>query len=208
MRAAALKGDCLVCQAPEPTRLALNGAIWSPEGARYTDYTARAKRVARGSEVPSLATLSRNAVVGHVSHIEDSWREVAAQGELVGREAPVTVPTDYMSATDPAIRVGVKAGRLLEHILDVAGDGGAALFKATDLIAMAKMGASTAGQREKTRLRVGQMQIDIAALFGLSAGHVGVLGAGAEADEILEVEDMRSALAAERKAIVSARDGA
>lgn len=206
MKAAPIKGDCLICQAPEPTRLAVNAAIWTKDGQRYTTYVARGMAAGRSSEVPSLATLSRNAVLGHVKHIEGSWREVALEGVLVGREAPV-VPTDYVSATDPAVRAGVTAARLLEHALETAGADAFSLFAVPDLVSIAKMGATVSGAREKTRLQKGALGLEIAAVFGLGSGHLPA-PADQQADEVLDLEDMRAELAAEREEIVTARDDA
>ena len=206
MKAAALKGDCLICQAPEPTRLAVNAAIWTAEGARYVNFRAQGMAAGRSSKVPELAKLSRNAVEGHVKHIETSWREIVRSGDVVGREAPV-VATDYQSATDPAIKAGVLAGRLLEHVLELAGDDALAILTPAELVSITKMGATVSASREKTRLARGQFQLEVAAAFGLGSGHLPA-GTDQSAEEVLELEDMRRAVAAERARLVAARDEA
>lgn len=203
MRAAPLKGDCITCQAPEPTRLAINGAIWTDEGMRYAEYISQAKRIAHESEVESLATYSKSAVLRHVAHIEASWREIPLRGELVGREEPVTLT--YEDSAAPVLQAGAKAARLLNHLLDSAGEGGASIFKPRELIDVMKVGNNAATAREKSRLARNQQAIDVAAIFAHSAGFL-PLAPEHEADEVIELDAMKRELEAERAEITEARD--
>ena len=88
MRAAPLKGDCLICQAPEPTRVAINAAIWPGEGM------VRAATYRSDGEVPISTEFSEvmdtNARVGmKATHLLERLLDEA--GEIMAVTQPKLV---------------------------------------------------------------------------------------------------------------------
>ena len=80
MRAARKKGDCIICQAPDPIWVAVNVAIWH-EGSviRTANYRAAGARAAGqvARTVPGAdrySELDPKTITRHADHIEDSWR--------------------------------------------------------------------------------------------------------------------------------------
>lgn len=171
MRAAPLKPDCLICQAPEPTRVAINAAIWPGDGIlRSVTYRADATEVARTSGVPSLANLDRKTVSRHADHIEESWREIKPGAKW--RDGEVPLQTDFRGVMDSNVRVGAQATALIGRLLDEHGDTMVVMQPKFVLDVAHKLGVGAAGAREAARLKERGQNIDIAAIFGVSAGFV------------------------------------
>lgn len=202
MIAAPLKGDCLICQAPLPTRNAINSAIWPDGGtARSTEYRAEAQRVAKASKVPELESLDRKTVTRHVEHIEASWR-VLGQGQPL-RDDEVPVAADFATLTDHGTRVGGKAMNILEEALDNMGVAAFAFYP-KETIAIAKLGVVSATTRENSRLKSRQQAIDVMAIFAAGSGHL----PAQQADEReSSIEELRLEVASERK-LLTERAGA
>lgn len=196
MRAAPLKGDCLICQAPEPTRVAINAAIWPGDGmVRAVTYRADATEVARTSGVPSLAACNPKTIARHADHIEDSWREIKPNEAWRSGEVPVS--TGFADVMDSNTRVGMKATGLIERLLDDHGEIMVVLEPKWVLDVAAKLGMGGADRREKSRMARNQQAIDVAAIFAMSSGHV--RAPQAEGEQEAEVVDLRAELVAERK---------
>lgn len=196
MKAAPLKGDCLICQAPEPTRVAINAAIWPGDGyLRAVDYRSAAVDLARTSKVPELARLNLKTVRRHAEHIEASWREIPRGGRMNALEVPVA--TDFGTVMDRNIAVGNRATQLIADLLTDHGEMIVALEPSFVLDVATKLGVGAASKREAARLKGRGQAIDVMALFALSSGHASppdVDGEVADAIEALEAE-----VAAERK---------
>ncbi len=196
MRAAPLKGDCLICQAPEPTRVAINAAIWPGDGImRSATYRADGMRTARDSGVPRLATCDPKTITRHADHIEESWREVRPTDQWRQGEVPVT--TDFAGVMDSNTRVGMKATALIERLLDEHGEVMAVMQPKFVLDVAAKLGMRAAETREASRLKRNQQAIDVAAIFGLGSGHFATPREPGEQEG--DVVDLRDELDVERK---------
>lgn len=195
MRAAPLKGDCLICQAPEPTRVAINAAIWPGDGiARAVDYRAAAVRVAHDSGVPRLATLEAKTITRHADHIEASWREVGPSDRFRAGEVPVA--TDFASVMDGNARVGAKATGLLEKLIDEHGEM-LVVLNPKLVLGISQLGMKAAEVRESSRLKQNRQLIDLTAIFGVSSGHAPPVPSDGE--EEADLEDLRATLDTERK---------
>lgn len=194
MRAAPLKGDCIVCQAPEPTRVAINAAIWPGDAMiRLANYRAEAVHVARESKVPELARCNVKTIARHVEHVEASWRDVPPGEDLRDNEAPVK--TDFVSVVEQGSRLGAKAMAALEGFIDEHPE-----FLATmmtkEAISLAKLGLVSATAGENSRLKRNQQAIDVMAVFAASSGH---LPPPPDDDLTPPVDVLRAALHAERR---------
>lgn len=170
MRAAPLKGDCLICQAPEPTRVAINAAIWPGEGMmRSVTYRADGVDVARNSKVPNLERCNVKTITRHAEHVEESWREIPANGRMRPDEVPVK--GDFASLVEQGGRLGAKALTALEAMLDTNPEV-AAVLMTKEVISMAKLGVGAATAGEASRLKRNQQAIDVMAIFATGSGHI------------------------------------
>lgn len=205
MRTAPLKGDCLICQAPEPTRVAINAAIW-PEGgeARATDYRAAACRVAEASHVPELAKLDPKTVTRHVEHIELSWRVLGPNEAMRDDEVPLA--TDFGSLMEHGSRLGAKMLNIVEKVADELGPA-MFVFYPKETLAAAKLGLGAAATRETSRLKRNQQAIDVIAIFGASSGHLKTPSNEAtDAEDAATLTELRDDIGLER-ALLAARAG-
>jgi len=200
MRAAPLKGDCLVCQAPEPTRVAINAAIWPSDGmVRSVTYRSDGTDVARGSKVPELATCNPKTITRHAEHIEASWRDIKPGGRWLAEEVPVS--TDFIGVMDANTRVGMRATGLIERLLEEHGDVMAVMEPKFVLDVATKLGMRGAEAREKSRLARNQQAIDVAAIFAMSSGHI--RAPHSEDEQAAIVDELRDELAEERKLLAA-----
>jgi len=205
MRAAPKKGDCIICQAPEPIRVAVNVAIWH-EGSviRTANYRAAGVRAASqvAMTVPAAdrySELDPKTITRHADHIEDSWREVTAGDRLEPDELPVA--HEFGDVTAAASELGMLAMGGLRTVVARDPESFAAL-RPKEAIALAKVGVVAAGARETSRLKRNQQRIDVMAIFALSAGFVD-RGDSAAAEDRATVEELRAEVAAERLALES-----
>lgn len=200
MRAAPLKGDCVICQAPEPTRVAINAAIWPGDGMlRAVSYRADAVDVAQSSGVPSLAKCNVKTVTRHADHIESSWREVPANGRLRPDETPLKA--DFASLVERGSRLSAKVMDALESMVDNNPDL-VAMLMTKEAISMAKLGLGAAVAGETSRLKRNQQAIDVMAIFAASSGHVPPSASTAEpeeGEELPPIDVLRAALGEERR---------
>ena len=195
MRAAPLKGTCLVCQAPEPTRVAINAAIWPGDGImRSVTYRSDGTNVARGSGVPSLATCDPKTITRHADHIEASWREIQPGGAWRSGEVPVQ--TDFASVMESNTRVGARATELIGKLLEEHGELMVVMEPKFVLDVAAKLGMGGAEKRESSRLKRNQQAIDVVAIFAMSSGHI--KAPRADNEQAADIEDLRAELNAEK----------
>jgi hypothetical protein len=195
MRAAPLKGDCKICQAPEPTRLAINMAIWPAEGiVRHAEYRARAVAAGLASK-PPLA-MDPKTVTTHAEHIEASWRELAPGDRWRAGERPLT--HDFTSVMDANVRVGARATELIGWLLEEHGDVMAVFQPKFVLDVAAKLGVGAAEKKEAARLKNrGQGEINVLAIFAASAGYA--RAPGDDAERAATMVRLKADIAAERK---------
>lgn len=198
MRVAPLKGDCVICQAPDPTRQAINAAIWPGEAMiRSATYRAAAVDVARTSGVPGFAKLNVKTVTRHVEHIEASWRELPPNGQVQGVEAPVK--GDFISLVDQSGRLGAKVMNALEKLID-ENPAVVATLMTKEAISIAKLGLTAATAGENARLKSRQQKIDVMAIFAQGSGHLPPVPPGAIDDEDdVPLDVLRAALDGERR---------
>lgn len=196
-RAYTPKGSCKICQAPENVRAAIHEAIWDDDGVRNVDYRARGVRAAEqlGFEV-EIKTITR-----HAEHVEESWREITV-GDRVGPDERVIV-TDFDAVMEQGARVGSKALALVEEVLDRGGPA-LAMIDPKFVLDAAKLGGGMVVSREQARLKGAKLQVDVAALFAASAGHLRNRSEGTSPDTERSVEEMKATVAAER-ALLAAR---
>lgn len=188
MKAAPLKGDCKVCQYPEALRLAVNGAIWSEDGVRYTTYIARALAVLEG--FPDHRC-DRKTVMRHVEHVEATWRDVVA-GEVIGTE---DVP--LVSYGDVAAKARWLGDRVLDRVGQLVNDPAAhILLTPKDLVAVGGLAHRYAALEEQLRVKQRGQDADlIKAVFMASAGHL----PSADPDEEVTVTDLHAEVAEQRR---------
>ena len=212
MRAARLKGDCVICQSPEAIRRAVNAAIWH-EGSvvRVANYRADGARAAspvahtmpEGPEADRYTTLDPKTITRHADHIEESWREVQ-EGEVL---APAEVPVlhEFGDVMDAAAGLGMMSMGGLKDL--IAADPVAfAALRTKEAISLAKVGVVAAGTKENTRLKRNQQKIDVMAIFAASSGHLPPIGGSVADDAEATVEDLHAEVDAERK-LLEARNG-
>jgi len=199
VRAAPLKGDCVICQAPEPTRVAINAAIWPGDGMmRSVTYRADGVEVAQTSGVPELAKMNVKTITRHAEHIEASWREVPQNGRLHADEAPVKA--DFLSVTDLGARLGALGLKAMGDAIEQ--DPMAwALLRPKETIAAAKVGLTASVAAENSRLKRNQQAIDVMAIFAMSSGHAPVIPTDELDDVPLDV--LRAAIGDERKQLAA-----
>jgi hypothetical protein len=203
VRAAPLKGDCLICQAPESIRVAINAVIWPGEGvARSVSYRADAVRVGQESGNPSLATLNVKTITRHAEHIEESWREIGPGQTFRAGEVPVA--TDFSSVMESGARLGAVGLKALGDALEQDPELWVNL-RPKETIAMTKLGLGAVVARETSRLKKNQQVIDVMAIFAAGSGHLPSRGSAEDETED-EIDTMRAAISAER-ALLAARAG-
>lgn len=207
MKAAPLKGDCIVCQAPEAIRVAVNIAVWGETTIRSATYRADGVRAAYQASLgiddekvrERFRDLDPKTITRHADHIEEAWREVNPGEALRDNEVPVA--TDFGSVMDAGTRVGMKVLAGLEQLVDHDPVGFAAL-RTKEAIALSKLGLGAAGTREASRLKRNQQAIDVAAIFAASSGHVRPPDSG-EAEDEATMADLRDELEEERKLLAA-----
>jgi hypothetical protein len=210
MRAAPKKGDCVVCQAPDAIRVAVNAAIWH-EGSivRTANYRAAGARAASqiamtlGPDADRYSELDPKTITRHADHIEDSWREVMAGDRLADDEVPV-VAHEFGSVMDAGADLGMLSMKGLRELITADPLAFAAL-RTKEAISIAKLGTVAAGAKETSRLKRNQQKIDVMAIFAASAGFM-PSGEGAAADDAAVVVDLRAEIAQERS-LLEARNG-
>lgn len=208
MRAAPLKGDCVICQAPEAIRVAVNATVWpSGDPVRAVDYRAAGVRAA-ANVARTLTGAERyhdvdpKTITRHADHVEASWREVAPGQRLDDNEVPIA--TDFGSVMEAGARVGMKVLQGIERLVDIDPMAFAAL-RTKEAIALSKLGLGAAGARENSRLKRHQQAIDVMAIFASSSGHVRV--PGDDADDAMDLSDMRAEIATERALLTARAEG-
>lgn len=177
MRSAPLKGDCIICQAPEIVRIAVNRAIWPDGGivraANYRSAGARAASQAAmtidDKRADRFSELDPKTITRHADHIEASWKEFEPGDKLPDGDVPIA--TDFASVMEAGSRLGMKALAALEELVD-SDPLAMAAFKTKEVIAMAKLGTVAASTKEASRLKRNQQAIDVAAIFAASSGHI------------------------------------
>lgn len=211
MKAARRKGNCVVCQAPEAIRVAINAAIWT-EGStlRSANYRAAGARAAAqvamtmpdGEEADRYTSLDPKTITRHADHIEDDWRDVMAGDRLQDDEVPV-IAHEFGSVMDTATDLGMLSMKGLRDAMGSDPSRFAILFP-KETIAMAKLGVIASGNKESSRLKRNQQKIDVMAIFAASAGFVsGSRGATDDEEAEATVSDMKAALSEERKQIAA-----
>ena len=199
MRAAPRKGDCVICQAPEDTRVAINAAIWPDESLmKAVGYLRVAIEIAQASGVEALARLNHKTVLRHVEHIEASWREVRRGDQWRPEEVPLA--TDFAGVMDANITVGVRATELLRWLLEEHGDVMAVFQPKLVLDVATKLGVGAAEKKEAARLKGRGQALDVLAIFAASAGYV--RGPG-RAEVAAELPELRAELAEERRLLAA-----
>lgn len=201
MRAAPLKGDCIVCQAPEPIRIAVNRAIWSDDGSiRSATYRADGARAARqvARTLPGaeryLVALNPKTITLHAEHIEESWQEVTPGEPL--RDDAVPVSVGFADVMDDTTRLGQKVLARFEAYIDAGGT-----IAAKDAINVVKLGVGAASTKEASRLKGNQQKIDVIAIFAMSSGHT--RPPRSEDEQIATITELRDELDTERKLLVA-----
>lgn len=204
MRAAPLKGDCLICQAPEIIRVAINAAIWPGEGiARSVSYRADAVRVAQESGNPKLANLNVKTITRHADHIEDSWREIGPGQTFRTGEVPLV--TDFASVMEAGARLGAVGLKALGDALEADPELWVNL-RPKETIAMTKLGIGAVVARETSRLKRNQQAIDVMAIFAAGSGHIPSSGS-ANDERDTDVAAMKADLAEERRLLTATSRG-
>jgi len=203
MRVAPKKGDCLVCQAPDAIRVAVNAAIWH-EGSvvRVANYRSAGARAASqvAMTIPDADRYSEidpKTITRHADHIEDSWREVMAGERLKGDEVPIS--HEFGDVMDGNAKLGMMATTGLADFIGTDPAMFAALYP-KEAISIAKLGIVAAGTKESSRLKRNQQKIDVMAIFAASAGFMDRGDVAAE-DAIVDIELMRDEVHAERLAL-------
>lgn len=202
MRVAPKKGDCVVCQAPDAIRTAVNAAIWH-EGSvvRVANYRAAGARAASqiamtlGPEADRYSELDPKTITRHADHIEDAWRDVMAGERLADDEVPISHEFgDVMDAGAELAMMSMGGLRDLVRQDPVA----FAALRTKEAIALAKVGIVAAGAKETSRIKRNQQKIDVVAIFASSAGFM-PRGEVATNEAVVTVDALRSEVAAERK---------
>lgn len=212
MRVAPKKGDCVICQAPETIRVAVNAAIWH-EGSvvRTSNYRAAGCRAAAvvSSTMPEpdrsrYADLDPKTITRHADHVEETWREVMAGDRPADNEVPIVVH-EFGSVMDTATDVAMLSMRGLRDLIATDPTAFAAL-RTKEAISVAKLGVVASGSKEASRIKRNQQKIDVMAIFAASSGHI--KREGIEAEEVsATVEDLRAELADERKLLAARASG-
>lgn len=208
MRAAPKRADCVVCQAPDPIRVAVNAAIWH-EGSvvRTANYRAAGARAAAqvamtmpdDDKADRYSSLDPKTITRHADHIEETWRELQAGDRLEVDEVPVV--HEFGSVMDAATDVGMMAMSGLRQLIGRDPEAFAAL-RTKEAISISKIGVVASGSKEASRLKRNQQKIDVMAIFAASSGHIRREGLAAE-DAEATVEDLRAEVAAERLALTA-----
>lgn len=188
MKAAPLKGDCKVCQFPEPLRLAVNGAIWTDDGIRYTTYIVNTNRVLE--QFPDHK-IDRKTVMRHVEHVEAVWHDVRAGEVLAPGEVPI------VSFGDLASKARFVGSTVLDRAQELVSHPAAITFlKPSDFVAIGNMAVKVAATEEQLRVKARGQDADlIKAAFLASSGHLPRSGG----DDEGTVEDLRAEVHEERR---------
>lgn len=188
MKAAPLKGDCKVCQYPEALRLAVNAAIWTDDGIRYTNYIARTMVVLEGFPAHRC---DRKTVMRHVEHTEQTWHDVHAGEVIRPDEVPLVSYGDLASkARFLGSVVLERAGELVSH------PAANAILKPAELVAIGNMATKIAVSEEQLRVKARGQDADlIKAAFLASSGHLPPSGTDDEA----ELPDLRAEVVEQRR---------
>jgi hypothetical protein len=209
VRAAPKKGDCVVCQAPDAIRVAVNAAIWH-EGSvvRVANYRAAGARAASQiamtlPDADRYSELDPKTITRHADHIEDAWREVMAGERLADDEVPI-VAHEFGSVVDSAADIGMLSMGGLRKVIAQDPQMFAALYT-KEAISIAKLGVVAAGAKEGARLKRNQQKIDVMAIFAASAGFM-PRGEGVATDDAVHIVDLHVEIEAER-ALLEARNG-
>ena len=157
---AANGAGCLVCDLPEPQRLAVNGAIW--DGRRRAQQYRVAGRRAYQAQTGELCDLK---VIGrHADHVEKTWHEATPKTPAAPGEAPVFA-TDYKSITERAALLGVQAMEVLGEMID------SRTLEARELVNLAKSGLLARQAQENIAASAKRPQLEIRAIFAIGSGH-------------------------------------
>lgn len=200
MRAAPLRGDCKICQAPDAARAAINAAIWPGDGiARSVTYRVDAVRIAGdvGVEI-EVKTVTR-----HAEHIEQSWREVPPGQKLRDDEVPLT--SDFASVMEQGGRLGMLGLKALADVIEQDPELWA-MLRPKELIAAANLGVKAVVAREASQLKRNRQAIDVMAIFAESSNHISSSGSAHDDSVAADVADMKADLALERLQL-AARSG-
>lgn len=189
---APLKGDCVICQAPEPVRLAVNMAIWPAGTDRAPDY--RARGVAAMAAVAG-ATVNVKTITRHADHVERQRRVVSPEKPMDEdrHERPV-VSTDFLSVTEKAAKVGMLALERIEQNIES--------LDAKEAIAVSRLGVAAAAKAEDSRLKRGDQRIELMAIFAAAAGMGPAVGHVPEVRNVTPVESLKAEIAAERERLM------
>lgn len=189
---APLKGDCRICQQPEKIRLAVNTAIWPDGNERSDSYRASAAATfaALAGEKINVKTVTR-----HAEHVERTRRAVTRKTPMDEdvHERPV-IATDFFSVAEKASRVGMLALGRMEGFVE-NGD-----IEVKDAIAIARLGVTAAAKGEESRLKRGNQQIEMMAIFAAVSGFVPE--AGTVPINVTPIEDLKANVAAERQRLM------
>ncbi len=186
---------CRICTAlPAEAVADVNATIWPEPGAsvRARNYRMDATRAAaaHGLEIEAK-TVSR-----HARHVEASWHKVTAVMPAAPGEVPV-FPVDYASMADQAAQVGAHAMKRIGERIGVMDD--------RELVAVAKMGVTTATQREALRMKaqeVDQNGAILRALMGTASGLIDPADLpDVEVIDVTPVGDLLDVISQEREAL-------
>lgn len=207
MRAAPLKGDCIICQAPEAIRTAVNRAVW-PEGSmRAANYRSAGVRAASQAATATADASGRyddldpKTITRHADHIEESWREIMPGERLTENEVPLA--TDFSSVMEAGAELAMMTMGGLRTL--VRQD--PVLFAAVrtkEAIAISKLGIQASTAKETSRLKRNQQAIDVAAIFGLSSGHLRHQRTpDGDEEDASELDDLKAEVADERRLLAA-----
>lgn len=175
---------CLVCSLPSDQWAEVNAALWDAQ-ERRPDY-----RVAgvRACAMFGLEVKDPKSITNHVEHMERSWHR-PTQYPPTARERQV-FPTDYVSVTDRAAKLGVDAMEALSTRLEG--------LEARDLIAVAKLGMGARQHQAALEAKDRRShQVEVTAIFGFVSGHMGI--PEVEAKDVTPTAELRAAMEEERR---------
>lgn len=203
MRAAPLKGDCLICQAPQSIRLSVNRAIWPDGPMRAANYRAAGVKAAAAAAAvvdpedveaaKRYVDVDVKTITRHADHTEASWREVEP-GQMRRDEVPIS--TDFSSVMEAGAELGMMVMGGFRTLVEADPVAFAAL-RPKEAINLAKMGLSAASTVEATKLKRNQQKIDVMAIFGASSGHIRPAGEP-DPEDAEALDDLRAEVATER----------
>ncbi len=201
-RVAPLKPLCTICQQDERVRIAVNNAIWDQQtGRRTASYRADAValladfgvRLGPGPGTRAGLPVGVHSVSRHADHVEASWRETTPAAAAASREEPLFT-TDFVSVTEEAAHLGMKALRTLAGRVETMAD--------KDLITTAKLGVGASVSRATLSLKRSELNLTAAAIFGLASGHADI--PEAEVKNVTPEGELHAEIAREREAMLLA----